>query len=154
MWDEKSTMQQVYEFVVRSGRIVQTREIVAAIGAQSVSSVTFALTRLVREGNLERTGYARTGSGRRLPRQRATDWNRCMPIRGCDASLRRSAPSSSSRISRSSITSCSRLCDLHPIFSAVVPTKAASGLCLGAHLHIFGPSAIGCFAPLHCARMR
>ena len=59
MWGEKSTMQRVYEFVVRSGRDVQTREIVAAIGAQSVSSVTFALTRLVREGNLERTGYAR-----------------------------------------------------------------------------------------------
>ena len=51
-------MQQVYEFVVRAGRIVRTREIVAAIGSPSVSSVTYALTRLVREGNLARVGYA------------------------------------------------------------------------------------------------
>lgn len=64
MWDEKSTLQRVYEFVVRSDRDVRTREIVAALGVQSVSSVTFALTRLVREGNIERCGYATY----RLPR--------------------------------------------------------------------------------------
>ncbi len=51
-------MQQVYEFVVRAGRAVRTREIVAAIGTPSVSSVTYALTRLCREGNIERVGYA------------------------------------------------------------------------------------------------
>ncbi len=56
--DDKSVMQRVYEHVVRAGRPVRTREIVAAVGALSVSSVTFALTRLVREGNLRRTGYA------------------------------------------------------------------------------------------------
>ena len=59
MREHTSVMQQVYEFTVRAGRVVRTREVVAAIGAQSVSAVTFALTRLVREGNLERVGYAR-----------------------------------------------------------------------------------------------
>jgi len=59
MRPETSVAQRVYEFVVRSGRDVRTREIVAAVGAQSVSAVTFALIRLVREGNLERIGYAR-----------------------------------------------------------------------------------------------
>jgi predicted DNA-binding transcriptional regulator len=59
MRDDTSVSQQVYEFVVRAGRIVRTREIVTALGVRSVSSVTFALTRLVREGNLERVGYGR-----------------------------------------------------------------------------------------------
>ena len=47
----------VYEHVVRAGRPVRTREIVAGIGASSVSAVTFALTRLVREGNIKRVSY-------------------------------------------------------------------------------------------------
>lgn len=59
MREDTSVAQRVYEFVVRAGRDVRTREIVAAVGAHSVSAVTFALTRLVREGNLERVGYAR-----------------------------------------------------------------------------------------------
>ena len=59
MREETSVAQRVYEFVVRADRDVRTREIVAAVGANSVSAVTFALTRLVREGNIERVGYAR-----------------------------------------------------------------------------------------------
>ena len=54
---EKSVTQLTYEYVLRAGRIVRAREISAAVGAHSVSSVTFALTRLVREGSLQRTGY-------------------------------------------------------------------------------------------------
>jgi hypothetical protein len=56
---DMSVVQRVYEFVIRADRVVRTREIVAGVGASSVSSVTFALTRLVREGNLARVGYAR-----------------------------------------------------------------------------------------------
>jgi hypothetical protein len=59
MREQLSIVQQVYEYVVRAGRAIRTREIVSAIGASSVSSVTFALTRLVREGNLERVGRGR-----------------------------------------------------------------------------------------------
>ena len=58
MHDDRSVAQRVYEYIVRAGRPVKTREVVAAVGAQSVSAVTFALTRLVREGNLSRVGYA------------------------------------------------------------------------------------------------
>jgi predicted transcriptional regulator of viral defense system len=67
MREDTSVAQRVYEFVVRADREVRTREIVAGVGANSVSAVTYALTRLVREGNLERIGYARyripTGAG-------------------------------------------------------------------------------------------
>jgi hypothetical protein len=59
MRPETSVAQRVYEFVVRADREVRTREVVAGVGAQSVSAVTFALTRLVHEGNLVRVGYAR-----------------------------------------------------------------------------------------------
>jgi hypothetical protein len=59
MREDTSVAQRVYEFVVRADRDVRTREIVAGVGANSVSAVTYALTRLVREGNLERVGYAR-----------------------------------------------------------------------------------------------
>jgi predicted transcriptional regulator of viral defense system len=57
MREDTSVAQQVYEFIVRAGRTVRTREIVIALGVRSVSSVTFALTRLVREGNIERLGH-------------------------------------------------------------------------------------------------
>jgi hypothetical protein len=56
-YDEKSVTQRTYEFVLRAGHSVRAREIAAAVGATSLSSVTYALTRLVREGNLQRTGY-------------------------------------------------------------------------------------------------
>jgi hypothetical protein len=56
-YDEKSVTQRVYEFVLRSGHAVRSREIAAAVGASSLSAVTYALTRLVREGNLQRIGY-------------------------------------------------------------------------------------------------
>ena len=56
-YEEKSITQRVYEFVLRSGHAVRSREIAAAVGATSLSAVTYALTRLVREGNLQRTGY-------------------------------------------------------------------------------------------------
>jgi predicted transcriptional regulator of viral defense system len=59
MREEISVVQQAYEYVARAGRIVRTREVVAAVGASSVSAVTFALTRLVREGHLERASYGR-----------------------------------------------------------------------------------------------
>jgi hypothetical protein len=58
MPEQTSVVQRAYEFVIRAGRVVRTREVVAALGAESVSAVTFALTRLVREGNLEKVGYA------------------------------------------------------------------------------------------------
>ena len=54
MWDEKSVMQSVYEYIVQSGRSISTREIVSAVGASSASAITFALTRLVREGVIAR----------------------------------------------------------------------------------------------------
>ena len=55
--EDKSVTQRVFEFVLRAGHPVRSREIVTAIGATSLSSVTYALSRLVREGNLQRTGY-------------------------------------------------------------------------------------------------
>lgn len=55
--DEKSITQRTYEFVLRSGRAVRSREIAAAVGATSISSVTYALSRLVQEHSLRRVGY-------------------------------------------------------------------------------------------------
>jgi hypothetical protein len=60
----KSVIQRVYEYVARAARPVSAREIVTAMPEASRSSITFALTRLVREGDLRRTGrsrYAATG---------------------------------------------------------------------------------------------
>ena len=70
MWDEKSIVQQVYEYTKQVGRPVHTREIVSAVGASSVSAVTFALTRLVREGvlaRLSRGEYRAVVEDERLP---------------------------------------------------------------------------------------
>ena len=56
-YDEKSVTQRTYEYVLRAGSSVRARAIAAAVGASSVSSVTYALTRLVQEGSLQRVGY-------------------------------------------------------------------------------------------------
>jgi len=56
-YEEKSVTQRVFEYVLQAGHPVRSREITAAVGAASLSAVTYALTRLVREGNLQRTSY-------------------------------------------------------------------------------------------------
>jgi len=55
----KAVIQRVYEYVAGAGRAVSTREIITAMPDASRSSITFALTRLVREGDLKRVGHGR-----------------------------------------------------------------------------------------------
>jgi hypothetical protein len=63
--ETKAAIQKVYEYVTKADRAVPAREIVSALPECSRSAVTFALTRLVREGDLQRSGrgrYTSTGS--------------------------------------------------------------------------------------------
>jgi predicted transcriptional regulator of viral defense system len=55
----KPITQRVYEYIAVCAREVAAREVVAALGDVTPSSVTFALTRLVRESQLTRTGHGR-----------------------------------------------------------------------------------------------
>jgi hypothetical protein len=55
----KAVIQRVYEYVAKANRPVPAREIVTALPECSRSSITFALTRLVREGDLKRSGRGR-----------------------------------------------------------------------------------------------
>ena len=55
----KSVIQRVYEYVSAARRPVSAREIVTAMPESSRSSITFALTRLVREGDIKRSGRGR-----------------------------------------------------------------------------------------------
>lgn len=55
----RTVIQRVYEHVTGAGRPVSTRELITALPEASRSSVTFALTRLVREGELKRIGQGR-----------------------------------------------------------------------------------------------
>ncbi len=55
----KSVTQLVYEYVVAAGRTVSAREIVTALPEKTRSSITFALTRLTREGSLRRMEHGR-----------------------------------------------------------------------------------------------
>ena len=55
----KSVIQHVYEYTCAAGRPVSVRELITAFPDASRSSVTFALTRLVREGDLKRSGHGR-----------------------------------------------------------------------------------------------
>jgi hypothetical protein len=57
--ETKAVIQQVYEYVAKASRPVAAREIVTALPHCSRSSITFALTRLVREGDLKRSGRGR-----------------------------------------------------------------------------------------------
>lgn len=62
--ETKAVIQRVYEYVLKANRPVPAREIVTALPECSRSSITFALTRLVREGDLKRSGRGRyTSSG-------------------------------------------------------------------------------------------
>ncbi len=64
----KSVIQRVYEYVLKANRPVPAREIVTALPDSSRSSITFALTRLVREGDSKRSGRGRyTSSGQDDP---------------------------------------------------------------------------------------
>ena len=66
--ETKAVIQRVYEYVLTAKRAVPAREIVTALPDCSRSSITFALTRLVREGDLRRSGRGRyTASGRDDP---------------------------------------------------------------------------------------
>jgi predicted transcriptional regulator of viral defense system len=53
----KTVVQQVYEYILRAQRMVTSREVMSALPEANHSSVSFALTRLVRDGSLERVGY-------------------------------------------------------------------------------------------------
>jgi predicted transcriptional regulator of viral defense system len=55
----KAVIQRVYEHVAAAKRPVSTRELITALPDASRSSITFALTRLVREGDLRRVGHGR-----------------------------------------------------------------------------------------------
>ncbi len=55
----KAVIQRVYEHVAGAKRPVSTRELITAMPEASRSSITFALTRLVREGDLLRLGHGR-----------------------------------------------------------------------------------------------
>lgn len=57
--ETKSAIQRVYEHVLAARRPVSAREIVTALPETSRSTITFALTRLVREGDLKRSGRGR-----------------------------------------------------------------------------------------------
>jgi hypothetical protein len=57
--ETKAVIQRVYEYVAAARRPVSAREIVTAMPESSRSSITFALTRLVREGDLKRSGRGR-----------------------------------------------------------------------------------------------
>jgi hypothetical protein len=57
--EAKAVIQRVYEYVRAAGRTVSTREIITAMPESTRSSITFALTRLVREGDLKRSGHGR-----------------------------------------------------------------------------------------------
>jgi predicted transcriptional regulator of viral defense system len=57
--ESKSVTQLVYEYVTAAGRVVSSREIVVAFPDRTRSSITFALTRLTREGSLKRTEHGR-----------------------------------------------------------------------------------------------
>ena len=62
--ETKAVIQRVYEYVLVAKRAVPAREIVSAMPNCSRSSITFALTRLVREGDLKRSGRGKyTSSG-------------------------------------------------------------------------------------------
>lgn len=55
----KSATQLVYEYAVAAGRTVSARELVTALPEKTRSSITFALTRLTREGSLKRLEHGR-----------------------------------------------------------------------------------------------
>jgi hypothetical protein len=55
----KSTTQLVYEYIAAAGRTVSSREVVTALPEKTRSSITFALTRLTREGSLRRLEHGR-----------------------------------------------------------------------------------------------
>jgi predicted transcriptional regulator of viral defense system len=57
--ETKAVIQRVYEYVAKANRPVPAREIVTALPECTRSSITFALTRLVREGDLKRSGRGR-----------------------------------------------------------------------------------------------
>jgi predicted transcriptional regulator len=55
----KSVTQAVYEYIVAAGRVVSARELVTALPEKTRSSITFALTRLTREGSLKRLEHGK-----------------------------------------------------------------------------------------------
>ncbi len=55
----KSVTQLVYEYVLATGRTVSARELVTALPEKTRSSITFALTRLTREGSLKRLEHGK-----------------------------------------------------------------------------------------------
>jgi predicted transcriptional regulator of viral defense system len=57
--EPKAVIQRVYEYVAGARRAVSVREVVTALPDASRSSITFGLTRLVREGDLRRLGRGR-----------------------------------------------------------------------------------------------
>jgi predicted transcriptional regulator of viral defense system len=62
--ETKAIIQRVYEYIASASRPVSARELVTAMSDCSRSAITFALTRLVREGDLKRVGRGRyIGSG-------------------------------------------------------------------------------------------
>jgi hypothetical protein len=66
--ETKAVIQRVYEYVLKANRAVPAREIVTALPECSRSSITFALTRLTREGDLKRFGRGRyTSTGQDDP---------------------------------------------------------------------------------------
>lgn len=68
---EKTVTQRVYEHVAGAGRVVSTREVLAVLEDCTPSSVTFALSRLVREGNLVRVSHGKYR--RREPTEQTAD---------------------------------------------------------------------------------
>jgi predicted transcriptional regulator of viral defense system len=72
--DTKAVIQRVYEYVLKARGPVPAREIVTALPDCSRSSITFALTRLVREGDLKRSGRGRyTSAGEDDPTVQAPE---------------------------------------------------------------------------------
>lgn len=72
--ETRAIIQRVYEYVVAAQRAVPAREIVTAMPDASRSAITFALTRLVREGDIQRIGHGRyAASGASDPTVRDAD---------------------------------------------------------------------------------
>jgi hypothetical protein len=59
MVEVKSVIQRVFEYVSAAGRAVSAREVITSLPDASRSAITFALTRLTRDGDIRRSAVGR-----------------------------------------------------------------------------------------------